>query len=99
VDVVAVHEGRTKLEVQRLMEAVLSKANMSAAYKRVKQNQGAPGVEGMTTEATNSACYHSLNCASRVSDEPPYAEPHVRWCERGGFNRPYSMREAAGFEG
>ena len=23
--------------------------------------------------------------------EPPYAERHVRWCERGGLNHPYSI--------
>ena len=25
--------------------------------------------------------------------EPPYAERHVRWCERGGLNHPYSILE------
>jgi RNA-directed DNA polymerase len=35
---------------QHLMEAVSSSANLNQAYKRVKANGGAPGVDGMTVE-------------------------------------------------
>ncbi len=35
-----------------LMEAVVGRGNMRAAWKRVKANQGAPGVDGMTIEQT-----------------------------------------------
>src|SRR5262249_35788946 len=33
-----------------LMEAVLERRNLIAALKRVKQNKGSPGVDGMTVE-------------------------------------------------
>jgi RNA-directed DNA polymerase len=33
---------------QHLMEQIASSANLNAAYKRVKANGGAPGVDGMT---------------------------------------------------
>jgi RNA-directed DNA polymerase len=36
---------------QHLMEAVSGSANLNRAYKRVKGNGGAPGVDGMTVEA------------------------------------------------
>lgn len=36
---------------QELMEAVSSSANLNLAYKRVKANGGAPGVDGMTVDA------------------------------------------------
>ncbi len=36
---------------QHLMETVSSAANLNRAYKRVKANGGAPGVDGMTVEA------------------------------------------------
>jgi RNA-directed DNA polymerase len=36
---------------QHLMEAVSGSANLNRAYKRVKANGGAPGVDGMTVEA------------------------------------------------
>jgi len=35
-----------------LMEAVVGRGNMRAAWKRVKANQGAPGVDGMTIAQT-----------------------------------------------
>jgi group II intron reverse transcriptase/maturase len=34
-----------------LMEAVLTRSNLLAALKRVKQNKGSPGIDGMTVEA------------------------------------------------
>ena len=33
-----------------LLEAILDRRNMNKAYKRVKANKGAPGIDGMTTE-------------------------------------------------
>ena len=33
-----------------LLEAVLERSNMQAALKRVKENKGAPGVDGMTVD-------------------------------------------------
>ena len=35
---------------QRLMEAVVERANAIAALKRVRQNRGSPGLDGMTVE-------------------------------------------------
>jgi len=34
-----------------LFERILSRGNLNSAYKRVKANQGAPGIDGMTIEA------------------------------------------------
>ena len=34
----------------RLLEAMLYKDNFNRAYKRVKANKGAPGIDGMTIE-------------------------------------------------
>ncbi len=33
-----------------LMEAILDRENLNKAYKRVKANKGAPGIDGMTVE-------------------------------------------------
>ena len=35
---------------QRLMEAVVERANAMAALKRVRQNRGSPGIDGMTVD-------------------------------------------------
>ena len=37
-------------ENQQLLEMILERANMWAALKRVRQNKGAPGVDGMTVD-------------------------------------------------
>src|SRR5438309_1185392 len=42
---------RERALTRHLMEAVSSSANLNRAYKRVKANGGAPGVDGMTVEA------------------------------------------------
>ena len=34
-----------------LLEKILDRENLNRAYKRVKANKGAPGVDGMTVEA------------------------------------------------
>lgn len=39
-----------KETVHRLLEAILYKDNFNRAYKRVKANKGAPGIDGMTIE-------------------------------------------------
>jgi RNA-directed DNA polymerase len=38
---------RTNAEGSRLMEAVVERGNMRAAYRRVVENNGAPGVDGV----------------------------------------------------
>ena len=43
-------EGRPVPEQMQLMERVVERSNMQAAYGRVKRNKGAPGVGGMTVE-------------------------------------------------
>mgnify|MGYP000106734572 FL=1 len=42
--------GETAGRSQKLLEAILYRDNMNRAYKRVKANKGAPGVDGMTVE-------------------------------------------------
>lgn len=42
--------GETAGRSQNLLEAILYRDNLNRAYKRVKANKGAPGVDGMTVE-------------------------------------------------
>lgn len=37
-------------DAENLLEKILSKDNMNSAYKRVKSNKGAAGIDGMTVE-------------------------------------------------
>ena len=43
--------GETESRQPDLLEKILSRENLNNAYKRVKANKGAPGVDGMTVEA------------------------------------------------
>ena len=38
-----------------LLEKILNKDNLNRAFKRVKANKGAPGIDGMTVEETGDA--------------------------------------------
>ncbi|WP_316935425.1 group II intron reverse transcriptase/maturase, partial [Halomonas sp. ANAO-440] len=48
VETVPASSSWTKAEPAPLMEAVIDKANMARAYRRVVANKGAPGADGMT---------------------------------------------------
>jgi len=41
-------------EQAQLMERVVGRSNMQAAYKRVRQNNGAPGIDGMSVDKLGS---------------------------------------------
>ena len=43
-------QGETESRQPKLLEAILDRDNLNRAYKRVKANKGAPGVDGMTVE-------------------------------------------------
>ncbi len=47
-------EGSSVPEQTQLMERVVERSNMQSAYSRVKQNKGAPGVDGMKVEQLGS---------------------------------------------
>ena len=42
--------GAVRSGTSRLMEEVVERENLKAALKRVRQNKGSPGPDGMTTE-------------------------------------------------
>lgn len=44
-------EGRERGSAIDLMERILDRDNLNRAYKQVKRNHGAPGIDGMTVEA------------------------------------------------
>ncbi|MDV6319370.1 group II intron reverse transcriptase/maturase [Chromohalobacter sp. HP20-39] len=50
VETVPASSSWTKAEPAPLMEAVLDKANMARAYRKVAANKGAPGADGMTVQ-------------------------------------------------
>ena len=43
-------EGKERDGAEDLLEGILNRNNLNKAYKRVKRNHGAPGVDGMTVE-------------------------------------------------
>ena len=47
---VTASEGHDCQDTERLMELVVERVNMTAAYKRVVRNKGSSGVDGMAVE-------------------------------------------------
>ena len=50
----------------RLMEEVVGRDNMMAAYHRVRSNQGAPGIDTMTVDELKA---HLMECWPRIREE------------------------------
>jgi len=48
---IGARESRERDGASDLLEKILSRDNLNRAYKRVKSNHGAPGIDGMTVEA------------------------------------------------
>ncbi|THF72427.1 group II intron reverse transcriptase/maturase [Cohnella fermenti] len=46
-------EGKERDGAEGLMERILNRENLNRAYKQVKRNHGAPGIDGMTVEAAS----------------------------------------------
>ncbi|MBD1401924.1 reverse transcriptase domain-containing protein, partial [Pelovirga terrestris] len=49
-------------EAQRLMERILSRENMQAAFKRVVSNKGAAGIDGMIVSDLSAYLRHNWPC-------------------------------------
>ena len=49
-------------ETQRLLENILSRENMQAAYQRVVRNKGAAGIDGMTVSDLGEHLRHNWPC-------------------------------------
>ncbi|MGG3309499.1 hypothetical protein ABER23_19000 [Paenibacillus lautus] len=64
-----------------MLERILSRDNLNKAYKQVKRNHGAPGIDGMTVEA-------ALPWLRENRDE-------LLQCIREGRYKPSSVRRGA----
>lgn len=68
-------------ETDEMMEEICSKANSQRAYRRVKGNRGAPGVDGMTTEALGPYLKEHWPSIKRLLLEGRYSPQAVRRVE------------------
>ena len=55
---------------QELFEAVLASDNLVRAWKRVKSNEGAPGIDGVTVEDWPGSSSFSVERDSLISTRP-----------------------------
>ncbi len=51
---ISAREGKERGGANDLLESILERDNLNRAYKQVKRNHGAPGIDGMTVEAALS---------------------------------------------
>jgi len=63
---------------QTMMERTLAPDNLAAAWKRVKANKGAPGIDGMTVEAFPGFCREHWPRIRRALIEGTYSPAPVR---------------------
>lgn len=68
-------------ETQFLMEKVLRRENMIAAHQRVKQNKGAPGVDGMTVDDLMPYCRQHWSAIKEALLNETYMPAPVRQVE------------------
>ena len=85
----------------RLLEAILYKDNFTRAYKRVKANKGAPGIDGMTIEeALPYLKEHQQEITDRIY-RGKYTQSPVRRVEiskpDGGVRKDVYKRQGSGF--
>ena len=81
---------RQRALTQGLMEKIAGSANLNQAYKRVKANQGAPGVDGMTVSdlrAWIAANKDALITALLAGSYQPQPVRGVEIPKPGGGNR------------
>ena len=75
---------------QELMEQVVEYDNLNQAYKRVKANKGAPGVDGMTVEELGAwarACKEAMIAALLAGEYQPQPVRGVQIPKPGGGMR------------
>lgn len=70
--------GQTKSEDDVLMERVVERENMRQAYRRVLRNQGAAGVDGMTTEDLSAWLKQHWPCVREALLDGSYIPQSVR---------------------
>src|ERR1700724_4056332 len=63
-------------ETEHLMEEVCDRENLQSAWKRVRRNQGSPGVDGMTIDdAKTYLREHWQRIRSQLLDGPSQPRP------------------------
>src|SRR6266540_1379900 len=71
---------RQKAMDEELMEAVVGQDNATKAWKAVKRNKGAPGIDGMTTGHCHQILRPPFNTS--LNSTAGCGKPHVWWCGR-----------------
>ena len=65
-------------QAENMMEQILAPENLSQAWKRVKANKGAPGIDGMTVEDFPAFCRKHWPRISSAIKEGKYRPAAVR---------------------